>query len=299
MRSFIAFCLCCLAPFVAVGASDPVRVGVSVLPLEGIVKELGGDAVLVRSLQREGDSCSVFEPRPSSITWVAEAKLFFRTGVGYESVIMDKLRRQFSGMAVADLREAVVAIGAVEHAHAHDGHDHGTCASCGAGMEDALDPHIWMDPVRLAAMADFISGHLRTLLPEEAAGIAERTERFKARALAVHAQLEAKLAPHAGKAFFIYHPALAYFADRYGLRQIAIAGSGDSPTIRELHQRIRQARAETVTAIFVQPQESRRQAEVLAEAVGADVVEIDPMAVDWEENLLHIGEALARSFAKP
>jgi zinc transport system substrate-binding protein len=60
-----------------------------------------------------------------------------------------------------------------------------------------------------------------------------------------------------------------------------------------LHARIAEAREAGVRVIFIQPQESRRQAEIIAAAIGARLVEIDPMGADWEASLLHIGESIA------
>jgi zinc transport system substrate-binding protein len=277
----------------------PLRVGVSVLPLESIVADIGGPEVEVRSLQQEGDSCSVFEPRPSSIAWLAKADLFFRTGVGYESVIMDKIERQFPGTRMVDLREAITPIRAVAHAHdhGHAHHDHGhACASCAADTMEAVDPHIWLDPRRLVQISGMVEKQLTEALPESGADISRRAQAFRDKAMALDARLEELLAPYAGRAFFIYHPALGYFADRYGLEQVAISPSGQAPTAKELHQRIRQARELGVRVIFIQPQENRRHAEIVAQAIGAELVEIDPMAVDWESNLLKIGEALSRAF---
>lgn len=281
----------------------PLRVGVSVLPLESVVGALGGEWVEVQSLQREGDSCSVFEPRPSSISWLAQADLFFRTGVGYESVIMEKIRARFGNLTVLDLRESVTLLGEVAHHHHDHGHNHGhdhseaadACGAC-AGGGDSADPHIWMDPQSLARMAGFISAELGKAMPEHADELAERLKAFQDRCAALDERIASLLEPYAGRSFYIYHPTLAYFADRYGLRQIAIAGNGASPTARELHERIVDARQSKVGVIFVQPQESRRHAEIIAEAIGARIVEIDPMAMDWEANLLEIAQALRAGF---
>jgi zinc transport system substrate-binding protein len=276
--------------------AEPLRVGVSVLPLESVVSEIGGPDIEVRSLQQEGDSCSVFEPRPSTITWLAQAELFFRTGAGYESAIMGKLASQFSKMRVIDLREAITPIRLEPGAHQH--HDHGhACASCSNATAEALDPHIWMDPRRLSQVSSEVEADLLKALPAAAASISARADRFRERAEALDTRLETLLAPYAGRAFFIYHPALGYFADRYGLEQVAISPSGHAPTAKELHNRIRQARDYGVRVIFVQPQESKDHAQTVARAIGADLVEIDPMARDWEANLLQVAQALVAAFA--
>ncbi|NDV63177.1 zinc ABC transporter solute-binding protein [Puniceicoccales bacterium CK1056] len=294
-RSFLVPILVVLV-FAGNALGEVLRVGVSVIPLEPVVRELGGEWVEVKSLQQEGDSCSVFEPRPSSISWLARADLFFRTGVGYETVIMEKVRARFPGLKVIDLRGAVDTLVQQEHAHHHHGADGHACTVCGDGVESA-DPHIWTDPHRLSEIAALISSNLIAALPERAPELRERLKAFQARCDEIDNTLENLLKPYTGRAFYIYHPALGYFADRYGLRQIAISGNGPSPTAKELHQRVVEARAERVKVVFVQPQESRKQAEIIAKAVGAEIVEINPMAPDWEENLLEIGEALKASFA--
>lgn len=301
MRKVFAILMIAVPAFCAFRApvhGEPVRVGVSVLPLESVVEEIGGAQVEAQSLQREGDSCSVFEPRPSVISWLAGAELFFRTGAGYEAVIMDKVRDRFSGLKVVDLRESVNVLPlkahAHHHGHAHEGHSCGeSCPVHGA----PTDPHIWLDPLRLMQIADRIAAELAATRPGQAGAFRASAAAVEARARALHQRLSELLAPHAGRAFFIYHPALQYFADRYNLEQVAIA-DGHDPSPRILHERITEARAAGVKTIFVQPQENRKHAEIIASAIGAEVVEINPMAPDWEANLLEIGQALATAFGK-
>jgi zinc transport system substrate-binding protein len=292
MRRFKLFFLSLILLGAGLLHAAPLRVGVSVLPLEGMVQEIGGEWVEARSLAREGDSCSVFEPRPSEISWLAGARIFFRTGVGYETVIMAKIESGFNRLILADLRDAVDLLPMVAHAHDHAGHGH-VCAGCAAHGAAETDPHIWLDPARLARMADFIAAQLAEVLPDQAQVFARRAAAFKERVNRVDARLEALLGPHAGKAFFIHHPALGYFADRYRLRQVAVDDSGQGGSARALHARIAEAREAGVRVIFIQPQESRRQAEIIAAAIGARLVEIDPMGADWEASLLHIGESIA------
>jgi zinc transport system substrate-binding protein len=277
--------------------ADVLRIGVSVLPLEPLVKAVGGDAVEVRSLQREGDSCSVFEPRPSAINWLAEAKIFFSIGAGYESVILDKVESRFPNLKVDDLREVVETIPLDDHA-THD-HEHAhACAHCAEEARLATDPHIWLDPVRLGLLATRVAESLGEALPEQKSEFARAAVAFSARMAEVHKELEATLAPFRGQAFYIYHPAFGYFAGRYGLRQVSIASSNQGPAAKELHRLIGQARKDGVKTLFVQPQESKRHAEIVAQAIGARLVEVDPMSVDLGANLIHIGRALSESFSR-
>jgi zinc transport system substrate-binding protein len=277
--------------------ASPVRVGVSVLPLESVVEAIGGDRVEVLSLQREGDSCSVFEPRPSVVSWLSGADVFFRTGAVYETVVMKKVRSQFAGLEVIDLRDSVELLqaeAAGKHHHAHG--DGEPCPVCSGEAGVETDPHIWLDPLRMTAMTDRISEVLVRIDPEGAAGYRERSNQFKQTIEALDSFLSGRLEAYSGRGFFIYHPALRYFADRYGLKQVSIAGGHHEPSVRELHGRIREAREQGIKTVFIQPQENRKHAAIVAEAVGARLVEIDPMARDWLAALRDIGEKLALSF---
>ncbi len=279
-----------LTPVLAQGQA--LRVGVSVLPLQTLVSEIGGDAVEVRSLQQEGDSCSIFEPRPSVIAWLSGADLFFRVGAGYESVIMEKLEQQFPGLAVSDLRDSIESLPAAPHHHADHAHHH--CPTCAADS-GATDPHIWLDPVRLQAMALQVARELGRQLPDHANSFSEAAEGVVGRLQAIHEQLQQELAPLEGTRFYIYHPALAYFAQRYDLQQVAIAGPEGGASMRQLHRLVAQAKEDDVRWILVQPQESQKQARALAVAVGAELVEIDPMSPDLEGTLVHLGEVFSRA----
>jgi zinc transport system substrate-binding protein len=107
-------------------------------------------------------------------------------------------------------------------------------------------------------------------------------------------RIEQLLAPFRGRTFYVFHPSLGYFGDRYGLRQEAIEVEGKEPSLRQVGRFIEKARQDAVKVIFVQAQFSRTSAEKIAEAVGATVVSVDPLARDYLANL----EALATAFAQ-
>jgi len=280
----------------SLGADDNrLQVGVSVLPLESVVEDIGGPLVEVFSLQEEGDSCSVFEPRPSRIRLLAESSLFFRTGVGYESMLMDTVARQYPDLTMIDLRDGLELL---PGQHVHGPHCLHEAEHGHAGHGHATDPHIWLDPVLLRHMGERVATALIEARPDEEGAIKQRLAGFLERLDTVHSRLSTLLKPADGKAFYIYHPALGYFAHRYNLRQVALGGDNDVPTLKKLRQHIHEARRDAVLTVFVQPQESRRQAEILARSVGASLAEINPMQRDWEENLLSIGQALASALVQ-
>ena len=94
-------------------------------------------------------------------------------------------------------------------------------------------------------------------------------------------------------AFMVFHPAWGYFADTYGLKQIPIEVAGKEPGARTLAQIIATGRRAQVKVIFVQTQFSRRTAETIAEALGARVVAVDPLAEDYLNNLRRVAGQFA------
>jgi zinc transport system substrate-binding protein len=106
--------------------------------------------------------------------------------------------------------------------------------------------------------------------------------------------LRRKLAPLRGKTVFVYHPAFGYFLDEFGIIQEAVETGGKEPSPRVLGQLIEKARAEKVKVIFVQAQFPSEAARTAANAAGAELVSLDPLAADWLSNIRTMGEALKR-----
>lgn len=100
------------------------------------------------------------------------------------------------------------------------------------------------------------------------------------------------LAPYAGRAFYVFHPAFGHFAHAYGLRQIPVEIEGKSPSPRQLLALVEQARADQVKVLFVQPQFDQRSAQSVASAIGGSVVAIDPLRKDVVANLKDMATAL-------
>lgn len=94
-------------------------------------------------------------------------------------------------------------------------------------------------------------------------------------------------------AFLIYHPALSYFARDYGLRQISVEAGGKEPSPAWLKELVDRCRRERVRVIFVQPEFDRRNAELIASQTGIRVVDINPLAYDWPQEMLRVARTLS------
>ncbi len=87
---------------------------------------------------------------------------------------------------------------------------------------------------------------------------------FLARIDELDQQLRVAIKDNEGMKFMVVHPSWGYFADTYGLKQVAIEIEGKNPKPAQLQQLIEKCKGRGGKAIFVQPQFSTKSAEILA-----------------------------------
>ena len=98
-------------------------------------------------------------------------------------------------------------------------------------------------------------------------------------------EMKAIFSGHKGLQFLVFHPSWGYFAESYGLHQVALEIEGKDPKPAQLAELIEHAREENIKVLFVQPQFSRKSADLIAREIGGQVAFADPLAEDWINNL--------------
>jgi len=169
------------------------------------------------------------------------------------------------------------------------------CPHCHAEAtdSDSQDPHVWLSPPLLKKQAQNIAAALIEVDPAGAEQYRANLESLLAELDGLHTRIAELLRAHRGRAFYVFHPAFGYFAETYGLRQVAIELGGKPPTQRQLRELIHQAAEDRPAAIFVQPQYDSRAAKIIADAIGAEVVVVDDLAFDVTANLEQIAQKIA------
>ena len=144
-------------------------------------------------------------------------------------------------------------------------------------------------------MVGLIRDRLTALDPVHAGDYADRHDAFVGELDALDREIRALLDPLANRRFMVLHPAWGYFADAYGLTQLAIEHDGKEPGARTLATLIAQAGRENVRVVFVQPQIDRRSAVQIARAIGGTVIAVDPLAADYTDNLRDVAHRFAEA----
>ncbi|NLV91358.1 MAG: zinc ABC transporter solute-binding protein [Firmicutes bacterium] len=280
-----------LLPAVA-AAEERLSVFVSILPQKYFVERVGGERVTVGVMVGPGESPHTYDPTPRQLANLSVADLYFRIGVGFEHVWMDKLAAINPKMTVVDTRRQVPLRAIEGHSHHHgesSGHHHG---------EGEADPHIWLSPPLVKRQATTIYEALSQIDPAGADYYRANLEGFCQDLDALDQWIRHTLGDLKTRSFMVFHPSWGYYADAYDLVQIPIEIGGSEPSARQLAELIGVARKKRVKAIFVQSQINAKSAAAVARAVGAKVVQLDPLAEDYLENLRQITLSLYQALAE-
>lgn len=256
-----------------------LSVVVSIPPQAYFVERVGGERVAVEVLAGPGDDPHTFEPTARRMAAVTGADVYFRIGVPFEETLAAKLAASAPGLRIVDTRAGITLRPMAS------GHDH-------AGHAENTDPHTWLDPLLAARQAATIAAELARMDPAGAEVYSRGLADFTADLHEVDRQLEQALRPVRGGAILVFHPAFGYFAERYGLRQVAVEMEGKEPSPRQLANLVALARQTGTRVVFVQPQFATKSAQAIAREIGGTVVPLDPLARDYLANLRAIAEAI-------
>ncbi|MDD5091214.1 MAG: zinc ABC transporter substrate-binding protein [Candidatus Wallbacteria bacterium] len=269
-------------------AADPLHIAVSIIPQQYLVSRIAGDLAHISVMIPTGHSPHAYEPKPAQMVSLSKANLFFSIGVSSENTWLPRFAELNRNMTIVDCTEGIAKIPMKSHHHEDDHHDQHKLVE----NQGALDPHVWLSPRRAA----FISRNMLTaIIKADPANAETYIENYKKSASDIM-MLDMKLLrlfSQTTGAFFVFHPAWGYLAHDYGLEQIPIELEGKEPKPRDLALLIATAKQKKIGAVFVQPQISKRAAEIIAGEINARVVVADPLAAEWMENL----ESVARAFA--
>lgn len=244
---------------------------VSVLPQAFAVERIGSGLVRIEVMIPPGASPAVYEPTIEKLGAIERASAYVKVGhpaFPFEAAWLDRLLRGRNDLTVVD--------------------------TTGDAVTDDHDPHVWLAPVQMRAMARSIHAALVDILPlEHKQTLDENLEIFLAEIDTVETFCRRTLEPARGNRFFVFHPAWGYFASAYGLEQVAIESHGKEPDAHSLSRLIAEARESAVKVIFVQPQMNHAGADLVAEEIGARVERLDPLAYEWSDNLKAAARLLA------
>ncbi|WP_198262718.1 metal ABC transporter solute-binding protein, Zn/Mn family [sulfur-oxidizing endosymbiont of Gigantopelta aegis] len=267
--------------------ATPIEVFVSILPQKYMIERIGGDQVNVNVMVKPGQSPETFEPSPKMMSIYSHANIYFTIGLPFEQVWIERVASLNSSIIIAptqlvaksDISDEKV-LNKNKHAHEH---------------HDSQDPHTWLSPKLFLQQAHIALQNLIDLSPENKQLFANN---YKLLAKEVNVLDEA-----VGKAlklghkqhFLTFHPAFSYFAQQYGLIQMTIEKNGREPSAKQIAQIINAVRGKNVQYILVEKQFNQQIPKTIAQSIGAELLVIDPLALDYIVNMKDIADKIGKS----
>ncbi len=273
----ILFILFCAIVFISGCASDNpssvndsrIKIVVSILPLADFAEKIGGNKVDVTVMIPPGASPATYEPTPTQLKHVNDADIYIMVGSGipFEKVWMKKIEDMNGDMIVIDCSNDIDIIG--------------------------NDPHIWLSPKNAKLMIENIYHGLIEIDSANEAYYSSNMNEYMADLESLDNEINDALSGISNRKFIVFHPAWTYFAQHYNLVQIPVEIEGKEPSSADISQLIDFAKQNDIKVIFVQPQFSRKSAEVIARETESNIVTIDALARDYIGNLGIVSKTFA------
>ncbi|MBT4266748.1 MAG: zinc ABC transporter solute-binding protein [Deltaproteobacteria bacterium] len=276
--SFLAGILIVTAPSIS-QASSRLQIFVSVPPQKYFVEQIGKDRVTVNVMVQPGASPHTYEPKPKQMVVIARTKIYFSIGVAFEDTWIKKIALTNPVMEIVPTHHGIKKIAITGHHHEHE-----------TDLSEGLDPHIWLSPPLVKIQAQTILTALQKTDPANHSFYETNFQQFIRQVSDLDSDLRDILAGKQQRQFMVFHPSWGYFAQAYGLKQLAIELEGKSPKPAQLKDVIKQGREHGIQIIFVQPQFSARNAKLVARAIKGEVVFVDPLAENWMSNLRRVAD---------
>ena len=271
--------ICCACGHTPQQSEKPV-ITVTLEPLRYFTEAIAGDCFEVVSMVPKGSNPESYDPTPQQLVNLSKSQAYLRIGyIGFEQAWMKKLEANYPTMKVYDTSKGVDLIRAEGHWHGDHYHEGG------------VEPHIWNSTRNASVIADNIYAALCEMDADHQPEYKQRLDSLKQVIARTDADVRTLLA-NADSTFLIYHPALSYFARDYGLHQISIEEGGKEPSPATLKTLIETCRREGAQVIFVQQEFDQRNAQLIADELGIEIVPINPLSHDWAEEMLRVANAL-------
>ncbi|MBQ6820073.1 MAG: zinc ABC transporter substrate-binding protein [Clostridium sp.] len=285
-------------------STNKLRVGVTINPLKDFAEAIGGDKVEVFSIIPDGSDAHSFDPKPKDLKDLLETDVFIYNGLGMEEWIDSILTTiESEDIKVVEAAQGVEVINIEEshehsddeEAHSHEeatetvedhSHEHGEeCTHTHTGV----DPHIWLRLENAIIEAENIKDAFVEIDPSNELYYQENFENLKSDFTELNDEYKEKFKEVTNRNFVTGHAAFGYLCKEYSLTQNSIAdvfGEGEL-TAKNLESLINYCKENGVTTIFSEAVASSKEAETLANEVGAKVVKIYSLETK-EDNMTYL-----------
>ena len=242
---------------------NKLKIVTSFYPLAYIASEVAGDRATVEDLTPPGSEPHDFEPTLRTIASIGKADLLLYNGAGFEPWVSAWRRGSFDRPTLL-----------IDMMSALKGKDVRLITK-----GEALDPHVWLDPILMAKEVEIVRDMLIYLDPLSEMIYQENAQRLITKLTLLDEEFKSGLRTCELREIVVSHEAFAYLARAYGLSMIAIAGISpdEEPSPKTMTSIVDLVRLKKVNTIFFETAVSPKLAESIAREVGAQTLVLNTL----------------------
>ena len=267
------------------GGTAPRTVVTNLYVLEWLTQRIGGGEVQVNNLVPPGAEPHDAELTAADTVALADADLAVVL-TGIQPSLDDALDTTRTGPVFEAGEFADLLTATEDPLHADEdeeaGNAEGEDADEHAEESGHVDPHFWLDPIRLQQVGNALAEELGAQFPEQRAKFLRNAGQLAEELTTVDSDYSAALGGCSSKNLVTSHTAFTYLADRYGFVQIGLNGLDPTaePNSSELAALVEHLKESgDVETVYYEPSSGSALAETAAEEIGASTAPLDPLEV--------------------
>ena len=244
-----------LASWNTLEAASPIRVIATTTVVADLVKQVGGDLVVVESLMADGVDPHSYRATPRDIDRLVRADLIVANGLHLEGKLAELLerigrKRPFVAVGNAVPKNELLSIG-----------------------NDLFDPHIWFDAKLWSYCPSAVAAALSQLDSKAALDYRQRAGKYSKDLLELDKNVKRKFKeiPPQRRVLITAHDAFRYFGRAYGLEVIGVQGTSTESEagLADMNQLVELVVQRKIPAVFVETSVSDRNVTALIEGAAA------------------------------
>lgn len=263
---------------------DDGRLGIyaSFYPMYFIASEIAGEKAAVTAMVPAGAEPHDWEPTPKFAAELKAADVLVYNGAGMETW-MENLLPVIEGgeISLVDASKGIEMLESEEHKEAEEQgepeeHEHGL-----------YDPHVWVSPMRLMQQARNVYEAIVEADPQNEEYYEANMKELTTRLEKLDRDIREASKTFRSNVIVVSHEAFGYFAEDYGLRQVAIRGINpqDEPSLSKMAELAEICRENNVRYVFFEKLTGPELSEALAGEVGAGTLVLNDAAGISEEDI--------------
>ncbi len=263
----------------SVNTPDKIGVIVSIGPEVEFVKAVGGDKVDVTLMVPSTADVHTYEPLPSQLSKVANARMYVQVGssIEFENNYMERLTASNPSMLVVNASQGIQFI-----------------PNTAENEDETLDSHVWMSPRNAKIMVNNIYEGLIQVDPANQDYYQKNRDQYLQKLDELDKNTTEQLKDKK-KPILIFHPAFGYYAKDYNLTMIGAMINDEEPSPQRIAMMVDVALENNITVVYLEPQYDPKFMNTIASQIEGQVLMVSDLDENYLENMKNVAMAFSKS----